>query len=237
MRGNPAAKVAIVVVGIVLAGGMSDCLAQAGPKPPAKSPPVDHAAMVMVPAGKFVFGKDRAKKTVDLPAFLIDKFEVTNRQYARFNLDHRFDPELGDLPVTMVSQADARNHCEALDKRLPTEEEWEKAARGGDGRAYPWGNEFDAMAAVTSETDFRGNPAQPLDVGSRPRGKSPSGALDMAGNVWEWTDSHDGRYAVLKGGSYFEDRLSAQATARLLSIPEDSKDYVGFRCVKDAKKR
>ncbi len=188
--------------------------------------------MVLVPAGKFVFGKGSNKKVLELPAYQIDKHEVTNREFARFNLDYKFEPGTEKMPATMVSQIDATNHCEAVGKRLPTEPEWEKAARGADEREYPWGNDFDAEAAVTGETDFRGHPPQPLEVGSRAKGKSPYGALDMAGNVWEWTASNEGRYFVLKGGSFFEDRGYATTTSRLLSIPNDSKDYVGFRCAK-----
>lgn len=218
-----------------LTGVASIAGAQTGPGPGAAQKITDHDAMVMIPAGKFFFGKDGTKRQIDLPAFVIDKYEVTNRQYAKFNLDHKYDPDMANLPVTMVSQVDARSHCEALDKRLPTEQEWEKAARGSDGRIYPWGNEFDVTAAVTSETDFQGHPAQALDVGSRPKGRSPLGVMDMSGNVWEWTSSFEGRYAILKGGSFVEDRDLSTATGRLLSIPDDSKDYVGFRCVKDAK--
>lgn len=195
----------------------------------------DRDEMVLIPAGKFLFGKDDKKTEVDLAAFMIDKYEVTNRQYAKFNLDHKYEPGMDTLPVTMVSQIDARTHCEALDKRLPTEQEWEKAARGTDGRAFPWGNKFDPTAAVTSETDFGAHPPHPLRGGSRKKGKSPFGVMDMSGNVWEWTSSNDGRYFVLKGGSFFEDRDFATVTSRLLSIPNDSKDYVGFRCVKGVK--
>lgn len=218
-----------------LLGVVSTASAQSGPGSAGARPLADHDAMVVIPAGKFFFGKDGTKEQINLPAFRIDKYEVTNRQYARFHLDHRYESGTDDLPVTMVSQVDAKSHCEALDKRLPTEQEWEKAARGTDGRIYPWGNGFDVMAAVTSETDFRGNPAQALDVGSRPRGASPLGAMDMSGNVWEWTSSFEGRYSILKGGSFVEDRELAAATSRLLSIPDDSKEYIGFRCVKDVK--
>lgn len=221
-----------IAVGLCVAlGARATANEQAFRKPTA----AELDAMVLVPSGKFVFGKDFKKSEVELPAFLIDKHEVTNRQFAKFNLDHKFEPIDADLPATMVSQIDARNHCEALDKRLPTEQEWEKAARGTDGRAYPWGNEFDPEAAVTSETEFGAHPPHPLIVGSRAKGKSPYGALDMAGNVWEWTNSNEGRYFVLRGGSFFEDRSYATVTSRLLSIPNDSKDYVGFRCAKSAK--
>ena len=195
----------------------------------------DNDGMVLVPAGKFIFGKDDTKKELSLPAFKIDKYEVTNKQFAKFNLDYQYDPGADNFPATMVSFNDATDHCAALDKRLPTEQEWEKAARGTDGRIYPWGNEFDVTAAVTKETDFEGHPPQKLKVGTHPKGQSPYGAMDMSGNVWEWTNTYDERYAILKGGSFFEDRELATATSRLRSIPNDSKDYAGFRCVKDVK--
>ena len=225
----------ILLLCALLMSVVSSAATQSGPRSTAAKKAADRDAMATIPGGKFLFGKEAKTAQIDLPAFMIDKYEVTNRQYARFNLDHRFERGTDDLPVTMVSLFDARNHCEALDKRLPTEQEWEKAARGSDGRIYPWGNEFDVMAAVTGETNFRGQPAQPLMVGSRAKGKSPFGVMDMSGNVWEWTSSFDGRYSILKGGSFVEDRDFAMSTGRLLSIPDDAKEYVGFRCVKDVK--
>jgi len=198
---------------------------------------INYDEMVLVPAGKFIFGEGSSKKEISLPAFMIDKYEVTNKQYAKFNLDHRYEPSMSNFPVIMVSHNDAISHCDALDKRLPTQQEWEKAARGTDGRIYPWGNEFDVKAAVTNETDFDGHPIQPLGVGTHPKGKSPYGVMDMSGNVWEWTHSYDERYVLLKGGSFFEGRGYAKTTGALRSIPDDSKDYVGFRCVKDVEKR
>lgn len=230
MGARLASLLCAALIGVVsIAGAQTGAPAKGAKKPAARD------AMVLVPAGKFIFGKDDKKEQIDLPAFMIDVYEVTNREFARFNLDHKYERGTEDLPVTMVSQFDARSHCEALDKRLPTEQEWEKAARGKDGRIYPWGNTFDVLATVTSETDFRGHPAQVLDVGSRPKGKSPYGAMDMSGNVWEWTSSSEGRYSILKGGSFVEDRDLVATTSRLLSIPDDSKEYVGFRCVKDVK--
>ena len=192
--------------------------------------------IVVIPAGKFIFGKPGATKEISLPAFSIDKYEVTNKQYARFNLDHRYGAGGDNYPVTMVSLNDAIAHCEALDKRLPTEQEWEKAARGADGRIYPWGNEFDKVLCITKESStVDGQPALIAPVGSCERGDSPYGVADMAGNVWEWTSSYDERYSILKGGSFFEGRNSATVFSSLLSIPDDAKDYVGFRCVKDIK--
>jgi len=210
----------------ILTSGMSSAMAS------------DHSSarnydeMVTIPAGKFIFGKPGSTQEITLPAYSIDKYEVTNRQFARFNLDHRYEPGKANFPVTMVSLYDANAHCEALDKRLPTEQEWEKAARGTDGRAYPWGNEFSKTACITSENAAN---AQPAEVGSCEKGESPYGAMDMAGNVWEWTSSWSERYSILKGGSFFEGRNLATTFSSLLSIPDDSKDYVGFRCVKESK--
>ncbi len=188
--------------------------------------------MVLIPAGKFIYGKDGAKQEVNLSSYMIDKYEVTNDQYAKIDADHHRDygPGEGDLPAVWVSQIDAVEYCETVGKRLPTEQEWEKAARGTDGRTYPWGNEFDESAAVTSETA-----SGPAVVGSRPKGASPYGVMDMSGNVWEWTDSYSDRYVILRGGSYFEDGSYAKVTSALRSIPDDSKAYVGFRCVKSTK--
>ncbi len=189
-----------------------------------------YSEMVHVPAGKFIYGN--TGKEIDLPGYMIDKYEVTNEQYTKVNADHHHDYVAGEehLPAVWVSQLEAVEYCETIGKRLPTEEEWEKAARGTDGRIYPWGNQFDESAAVTSETA-----SGPMTVGSRPKGASPYGALDMSGNVWEWTSSYNDRYVMMRGGSYFEDGSYAKTTSALRSIPDDSKQYVGFRCVKSDK--
>ena len=188
-----------------------------------------YSDMVLIPGGKFIYGKDGAKQEISLPGFMIDKYEVTNDQYAKINPGHHheYEPGEGDLPAGWVSQIDASEYCKTLGKRLPTEQEWEKAARGTDGRIYPWGNEFDESAAVTSETADKA-----MVVGSRPKGASSFGVMDMSGNVWEWTNSYNDRYAIMRGGSYFEDSNYAKVTSALRSIPDDSKQYVGFRCVK-----
>ena len=210
---------------------------EASDHPPAKREPAkNYDEMVTIPAGKFIFGKPGATKEISLPAFSIDKYEVTNKQFAKFNLDHKYGRGGDNYPVTMVSLNDAVAHCEALDKRLPTEQEWEKAARGTDGRAYPWGNEFNKVLCITKESSaVEGQPALIAPVGSCEKGNSPYGVADMAGNVWEWTSSYDERYSILKGGSFFEGSNFATTFSSLLSIPDDAKDYVGFRCVKDIK--
>ena len=218
----------------ILISGMSNTWAGETSEKGAKAKNYDE--MVVIPAGKFTFGPPGATKEISLSAYAIDKYEVTNKQYAKFNLDHKYEAGGDNYPATMVSINDAIAHCEALDKRLPTEEEWEKAARGTDGRIYPWGNEFDKVLCITRESStVEGQPALIAPVGSCEKGNSPYGVADMAGNVWEWTSGHDQRYSVLRGGSFFEGRNSATVFSSLLSITDDAKDYVGFRCAKDVK--
>lgn len=236
-------KAALRLPAVLIAGILSIGASEASEKPSAKKQPQaikeepkNYDAVVVIPAGKFIFGRPGATKEISLPAFSIDKYEVTNKQFARFNLDHKYGAGGDNYPVTMVSLADASDHCAALDKRLPTEQEWEKAARGADGRIYPWGNEFNKVLCITKESVDEGKTSIIAPVGSCEKGNSPYGVADMAGNVWEWTSTYEDRYAVLKGGSFFEERNSAMAYTNLLSIPDDVKDYVGFRCVKEIKK-
>lgn len=219
----------------ILIAGMSNASAQSDQRSAKGKKSAGNDEMLLVPAGKFIFGKPGATKEVNLPAFMIDKYEVTNKQFAKFNLDHKYGAGGDNYPVTMVSLDDANDHCAALDKRLPTEQEWEKAARGTDGRIYPWGDEFNKLLCITKESVDEGKTSIIAPVGSCEKGNSPYGIADMAGNVWEWTSTYEERYVVLKGGSFFEERNSAKTYSNLLSIPDDVKDYVGFRCVKDIK--
>jgi len=218
------------LMAMALSVGASGAIAGHGAK---KAKAINYDEMVTVPAGKFIFGKIYAKQVVNLPAYKIDKYEVTNEQYAKVVKGFKYDPEEAHQPAVFISEVEAAAYCKAVGKRLPSEEEWEKAARGTDGRSYPWGNEWDETAAVTKETTPKGKKASP--VGSRPKGKSPYGAMDMAGNVWEWTTGIDGRYNILKGGSYYEESWASESTSTLHSIPEDGKEYTGFRCVKGGK--
>lgn len=163
--------------------------------------------MVFVPAGEFLMGSDEASaepgetplRKVFLPAFYIDQFEVTNRRYQEFKQDHRYPPGEETLPVTHVLKREAEEFCRWAGRRLPANAEWEKAARGVDGRIFPWGREFSADRAnihrraglaatdgancqLPSASSSRGK----LAGGSFPKGASPYGCQDMAGNVWEW---------------------------------------------------
>lgn len=157
-------------------------------------------SMVSVPAGPFIMGsnqestgaQNRPQHTVTLPAYKIDKYLVTYAQYARFVVAKNYRPpsdwEQGRIPigremqpVTMVSWYDAHNYCAWANKRLPTEAEWEKAARGTDGRRWPWGNRMDTSRLNTYYTV-----GSATDVTKYPSGASPYGAMDMAGNVFQW---------------------------------------------------
>ncbi len=172
----------------------------AQPRAPTPTPVLaPHIDRVVVPAGPFVMGTDtlgepdeRPQHTVTLPAFRIDRVEVSREQYARCVRAGRCGeawarPGWTDRrqPVTSVNWLMAEAYCRWAHGRLPTEPEWEKAARGTDGRSYPWGNDPPTRArAVFGQ---RMNLGQPEAVGTHPDGASPYGALDLAGNVWEWT--------------------------------------------------
>ena len=190
--------------------------------------------MKIVPAGKFKFGDEEegTEEVIDLKAFYIDINEVTNAQYKKFKPDHKFDSGKADHPAANVSWHSADTYCKSLGKRLPNEEEWEKAARGSDARFYPWGEDFDEGFLNSSEGGKNNTSA----VGSYTGGKSPYGINDMAGNVREWTaDWHNIEkkiYKVMRGGGYQDGEEDVYTFSVKKSIPEDIKAYVGFRCAK-----
>ncbi len=213
----------------------------------AKLPKDVYPGMVYVPAGEFIMGSEIGDadeypvRRIYTKAFYIDRFEVTNQEYARFKPDHQFDPADADQPVTDVSWYEADAYAKWAGKRLPTEMEWEKAARGTDGRKYPWGNIHDFSFAepdgFVQEVAWRA-------------GKSPYGAYWMAGGVWEWTadwyqaysgnptpsPSYGEKYKVIRGGSAFNDASMQRCAHRYYLDPgtKISGYPVGFRCVKDA---
>jgi serine/threonine protein kinase len=167
----------------------------------------------VVPAGKFLYGPD--KKTIALPEFRIARFPVTNEQYRLFleaNSQHPSPPDWKGHsfprgkerhPVTRIRHEDARAFCRWAGCRLPSDEEWEKAARGTDGRPYPWGPAWqDGQYCNTKEAGLGGT--TPVD--RYPRGVSPYGVWDLCGNVWEWTDSTN-----LKGGAWTQGKDIANA--------------------------
>ncbi|MCP4540691.1 MAG: formylglycine-generating enzyme family protein [Chloroflexi bacterium] len=140
--------------------------------------------------------------------------------------------DLMDHPVVHISWYDAVAYAEWAEKRLPTETEWEKAARGTDGREYPWGDE----EPTPELCNFGLNEGGTTPVGKySPQGDSPYRCVDMAGNVWEWTASdYGGGGKVLRGGSWYDVSDSARSASRGRGMPNGSGDYSGFRCAKDS---
>jgi formylglycine-generating enzyme required for sulfatase activity len=215
----------------------------------------DGMILLYVPAGPFMMGSDKLANEqlmhqVTLDAFWIDQTEVTNAMYAQCvktgpcldTSDVKLsDPVFVDYPVVWITWNKAKVYCEWVGRRLPSEAEWEKAARGTDGRTYPWGEVLDPSFANYENREGT------TKVGSFESGKSPYGAYDMAGNVWEWvadwygpyssaassnpTGPASGKYRVLRGGSWFFGWGSLPISAYRKSInPSYSHQSVGFRC-------
>jgi formylglycine-generating enzyme required for sulfatase activity len=205
------------------------------------------------------FENELPQHTVYLNAFYIGRYEVTNAQYERFVRATGYQTPRGwsggsipggleDHPVVNVSWHDALAYCRWLSEetgqivRLPTEAEWEKAARGTDGRVYPWGDEFDAAKCNSLENDIQ--TTTPVGQYS-PQGDSPYGVADVAGNVWEWTssvhkgypyDPVDGREdlgaggsRVLRGGAFYGNHGAGRCAARNRDPADLRDDAVGFR--------
>ncbi len=221
--------------------------------------------MIEIPAGPFTMGSDSGDpedapaQEVDLPAFAIDQFEVTNADFESFvaATGHVTDAEdagkkswrdsFGEgkenHPIVRVTWNDANAYCAWVDKRLPTEAEWEKAARGTEGLIFPWGNEWVAGNANVKEAGLRTTVA----VGSFGAGASPYGVDDMAGNVWEWTADWYQPYAgntagdiyygeqcrVIRGGGWFDEEPQATTFNRNCAAPDKTAtDELGFRCAR-----
>jgi serine/threonine-protein kinase len=232
--------------------------------------PTDGMEMVYVPEGEFLMGStdsdntalvnEKPQHTVYLDAFWIDITEVTNAMYAKcvqagscqppFSLqsstrtDYYNNPQYAEFPVIFMHWNDAQSYCKWAGARLPSEAEWEKAARGTDGRTYPWGNNPPTCSLVNSNRCTNDT----TSVGSYPSGASPYQALDMAGNVWEWVnDWYNGTYYsysptsnpqgppsgdthVLRGGTWW---VNAPTSYRYWYFPAYSYfDPIGFRCAR-----
>jgi formylglycine-generating enzyme required for sulfatase activity len=221
--------------------------------------------MVEVPAGTFLMGHDPSdgrlgvdvgvdsvpRHKVYVKRFWIDRTEATVAEYRRYLAGTGTGgfPEQaygtatppGDLPIIGLDFAEASAYCRWRGKRLPTEAEWEKAARGTDGRIYPWGNTWDPARVAYHDMQRSG----PDPVGSHPSNASPYGALDMAGNAMEWTDSwyeaYPGStlqrrtfgqfYRVLKGGSWESNPYQLRSANRFAVLPEIGQPSFGVRCV------
>lgn len=201
----------------------------------------DNAPMLLVPGGRFLYGDNNQPLT--LPDFYMDKYEVTMKHYAAFlkAIRRQLPPsregrvELvanGELPVWRVTGEDAILYCSYYGKRLPSEQEWEKAARSTDGRKYPWGNEEPASRHI-SVMGYRESP-NVASVGSHPAGASPYGIQDLAGSVREWTGTHrNGKYEMgIRGGSYLS-RRTPTSTWKTPGLITSLEYDLGFRCAQD----
>lgn len=239
----------------------------------------DGAVEVLIPAGEFTFGcviehnggfdcpdDELPSRRINLDTYYIDKYEVSNRQYAlcaaegacpqpayRYSASRESyydNPEYADYPAANVSWTEAAAYCAWVGGRLPTEAEWEKAARGADVRAYPWGDSDPSCAKANAKDEVKGSNCvgDTLAVGSLPEGASPYGVMDMAGNVWEWVQdwyvldadglriSIDpfapdlGFHKVVKGGSWDYAWSRLRIAYNSDHEPDAHKLSFGFRC-------
>ena len=226
----------------------------------------DGAPLVLVPAGKFTMGDDEEspRREIYLDAYYIDRFEVTTGRYAKFLAAtgsvgapegwEALDLNKGDeLPVAGVDWNEATAYCKWAGRRLPTESEWEKSARGADGRRYPWG---DALPTL-EHANHQNASAEAYDgglrkVGTHPAGRSPFGVDDLSGNVAEWvadwyTDSfphsevrnpkgpETGTARVVRGSGRFDPSDRLVATKRYHANADTRAEDIGFRCARDVK--
>ena len=227
----------------------------------------DGAPSVLIPAGAFVAGDDEnsPRRELFVDAFYLDRYEVTVGRYASFlkatgNVRppeewQTVDIKNGaDLPVVGVDWQDANGYCQWAGRRLPTEAEWERAARGTDERKYPWGNEpptseHARFAQKYGNAVYKDGVAR---VGSHPKGASPFGIQDMSGNAWEWVADwfsesfpaadrrnpkgpSSGTGKLLRGGGWYDQADRLVSTKRMHANPEQRDNSIGFRCAADRK--
>lgn len=245
---------------------------------PTRASGLDGMSLILIPAGEFQMGSvgtvpdEQPVHTVYLGAYFIDQTEVTNSMYALCVEQGKCEaptattsitqnesngsfyygnPEFDNYPVVYVSWDAAKAYCQSVGRRLPTEAEWEKAAswdaQKGIKRTYPWGNYIDCYYA-----NFYGGKTlcvgDTSPVGSYPQGASSYGALDMAGNVWEWVvDRYDSKYygdspqsnptgpasgnsIVIRGGSFLVGAAVVRSSERNIMLPDNTSHNVGFRC-------
>ncbi len=223
----------------------------------AESSPVSDVpeGMVLIPKGPFWYGEDRVRREIPNDYYM-DVYLVTNDQYNEFMLANGYgskkywsdegwtwkkkkqvnrpdiwtDSEwnIADHPVVGVSWYEAEAYAKWADKRLPSEEEWEKAARGTEGREYPWGDEFDKEKCNSEASGYR----KTTSVTKYVNGLSPYGCYDMAGNVWEWCASWDDQSRlrpVVRGGSWADIPEFLRASVRGRDPIANRGNYLGFR--------
>jgi len=218
------------------------------------------ANMVLIPKGPFLYGEDKVTETIEKD-YYIDIYPVTNQRYDPFiragGYDNKAlwskavwnwkrrgkvsqpkwwdDPKWNqsDHPVVGVSYFEAEAFANWAGKRLPTEQEWEKAARGTDGRKYPWGDDFDKDKCNCEGSGIKGT----TSVTKYVNGVSPFGCHDMAGNVWEWCASwydNSKESRVLRGGAWVNGSDRLRCASRTGSDPRKTYLTIGFRCAQDA---
>lgn len=225
------------------------------------------AGMVLVPSGEFLMGAEdglpdaRPMHQSYLSSYLIDKYEVTNLQYRQCVLSgpcvppkerHAFDDsERAQHPVTNLTWTQARTYCQWRGRRLPTEAEWEKAARGIDGRRYPWGNDEEVIKRWLKERGLRSDINETDPVGSLLENASPYGVFDLVGSVWEWVKDRyaedyyavspwqdpqgplTGSFRVLRGGDWTETLVELRVSNRSWDDMTYWGPTLGFRCAAD----
>ncbi len=203
--------------------------------------------MVLVDGGKFLCGPPENQREEELPGFYVDIYPVTNSDYRKFVQETGAKPpphwpkgqmpeEIADHPVVEVTYEEAAAYAAWQKKRLPTELEWEKAARGIDGNVFPWGNTFDAEKCNVKETGL----GALVSVKAMPRGASPYGCVHMAGNARHWTSTvapatkeAQGECRIVRGGSFADPADSARTFVREAMLSASRSRRCGFRCVKD----
>jgi len=235
--------------------------------------------MIAIPKASYLMGCDpntdfvcsyvpeEKQHKVIIDAFMIDKHEVTTAQYTKCvesgkctmptigGLMHFGVKETANFPINGVNWHQSKTYCETQGKRLPTSAEWELAARGTDGRTYPWGNQEPSCERTVMDKENAGylgcGTGDTLAVGSKPKGASPYGVMDMAGNLWEWTsDWYDERYyfnspvgnpkgpatgtlKITRGGDFMSRQgYELRATGRFPYYPSNPSPAIGFRCAK-----
>ena len=202
------------------------------------------ADMSYIPEGEFIMGTPDDARTlggekVSLKGYLIDRYEVSHQKFAEAFPDHAFFEKKAAFPVTHVNFFQAEDFCHSLGKRLPTEAEWEKAARGVDGRKWPWLQYYDHP-----NDGFSGFIPEPVD--KREEWISPYGVFGMGHNVWEWTtdwysyedmpEKDRNQFKIIRGG-LTQSHLTVKFTPvyfRNWMEPEARLNFIGFRCAKDA---
>ncbi len=201
----------------------------------------------------YPFDAEKPKRRLWLKAYYIDRHEVTNKEYAKFveATGYRkpahwektgYEKNQADTPVSFVTYRDAAAYAKWAGKRMPTEAEWEKAARGDKGFVFPWGNTFDPYMASTADSDLKflfgplcnANTANKVEMAEGD--KSPYGVRDMAGNLREWTASSDDKnpdMMIVKGASWLDRYINARVAHREFVHRDFKSHIIGFRCVKD----